>query len=447
MSFIADKQTLDDLNLLGKYKSGSIFHLFNRVQTDGGEKLLELMFRHPLQDPEAINQRSRLLQHFQQKTVAFSMNPSRVKDMELYLGAPGNGNGLSTTRITLQTKLLQLMGVKERYELLVTGLEATKEVLKSFAAVLTTIAALDPQHPFLELVSDNRQLLEDKQLSLFLLSGPVQQLNVLKLARFDHCLRTTLYERLKGILQTIYQLDVLLAVAAVGRGKGFSYAQALPAGDNTIRISGLYHPGITGAVTNPVSLHGNSNVIFLTGANMAGKSTFMKSFGIAVYLAHMGFPLAVENMAFSIRDGLFSSINVPDNLKLGYSHFYAEVLRVKQVAEAVSEGKNLVVIFDELFKGTNVKDAYDATLAVSEAFGENNNCFFIISTHIMEVGEQLMGRCKHFQFLYLPTILKGSIPAYTYKLQEGISADRHGMMIIENEGILEIIRGEAFVKQ
>jgi len=49
--------------------------------------------------------------------------------------------------------------------------------------------------------------------------------------------------------------------------------------------------------------------------------------------------------------------------------------------------KDLIVIFDELFKGTNVKDAYDATLAVTEAFSKYRNCFFIISTHIIEVGE------------------------------------------------------------
>ncbi len=173
---------------------------------------------------------------------------------------------------------------------------------------------------------------------------------------------------------------------------------------------------------------------------MAGKSTFMKSFGISVYLAHMGFPLAVQEMTFSIRDGLYSSINVADNLNMGHSHFYAEVLRVKKVAEEVSEGKDLVIIFDELFKGTNVKDAYDATLAVSEAFGENRNCAFIISTHIIEVGQEL-GRCPNFQFAYLPTIMKGSVPTYTYTLQEGITSDRHGMMIIQNEGIIETILG------
>jgi DNA mismatch repair ATPase MutS len=176
---------------------------------------------------------------------------------------------------------------------------------------------------------------------------------------------------------------------------------------------------------------------------MAGKSTFMKAFGIAVYLAHMGFPVAAKNMRFSVKDGLYSSINVPDNLNMGLSHFYAEVLRVKKVAEAVSESKDLIVIFDELFKGTNVKDAYDATLAVTEAFAENRNCFFIISTHIIEVGEELRDRCNNFRFAYLPTIMEGVIPRYTYKLKDGITADCQGMIIIENEGILDIIRSDS----
>ncbi len=81
------------------------------------------------------------------------------------------------------------------------------------------------------------------------------------------------------------------------------------------------------------------NLVFLTGANMAGKSTFMKSFGVAVYLAHMGFPVGAEEMVFSVQDGMYTSINVPDNLDAGFSHFYAEVLRVKRAAEEVSQGK------------------------------------------------------------------------------------------------------------
>jgi DNA mismatch repair protein MutS len=167
---------------------------------------------------------------------------------------------------------------------------------------------------------------------------------------------------------------------------------------------------------------------------MAGKSTLMKAFGICVYLAHMGFPVPASHMLFSVKDGLYTSINVPDNLASGYSHFYAEVLRVKQVAADIAAGRNLVVVFDELFKGTNVKDAYDATLSLTEAFAEHWDSFFVVSTHITEAGEALRARCSNFVFAYLPTLMHGSKPHYTYRLAAGISQDRQGMIIIENEG-------------
>ncbi|TKB95230.1 hypothetical protein FA046_16625 [Pedobacter cryophilus] len=174
---------------------------------------------------------------------------------------------------------------------------------------------------------------------------------------------------------------------------------------------------------------------------MAGKSTFMKSFGIAIYLSHMGFPIAAKNMAISVHEGIYTSINVTDNLNAGYSHFYAEVLRVKKVAEEVARGKNLVVIFDELFKGTNVKDAFDATVAVTEAFSELRNCSYIISTHIIEAANELK-RLNNFSFVFLPTKMQGTVPIYTYKLEDGVTEDRHGKIIIDNERIIEIILGQ-----
>jgi DNA mismatch repair protein MutS len=157
-----------------------------------------------------------------------------------------------------------------------------------------------------------------------------------------------------------------------------------------------------------------------------------------MYMAHIGFPVAALSMEFSVREGIYSSINVADNIALGYSHFYAEVVRVKNAAEATSTGKYLLLMFDELFKGTNVKDAYDGTLAVTEAFSEYQHCLFIVSTHIIEVGEKLKEK-NNIQFTYMPTVMEGAIPGYTYRLEKGITEDRQGMMIIRNEGILELI--------
>jgi DNA mismatch repair protein MutS len=87
-----------------------------------------------------------------------------------------------------------------------------------------------------------------------------------------------------------------------------------------------------------------------------------------------------------------------------------------------------------------VKDAYDATLAVTKEFSTYRNSFFVISTHIIEVGDALKNECNNLQFSYLPTIMEGSVPRYPYTLTGGITNDRHGMIIIENERILEMIQ-------
>lgn len=172
---------------------------------------------------------------------------------------------------------------------------------------------------------------------------------------------------------------------------------------------------------------------------MAGKSTFLRSLSTAVYIAHMGFPVAARSMQFPVMDGIYTTINLPDNLGIGASHFYAEVLRVKKMAEELHSGKSLFVIFDELFRGTNVKDAHEATVAVTNGFSQKGNSLFVISSHIVEAGEQLMQNPK-IGFQYLPTRMNGHTPEYTYKLENGITEDRHGMIIINNEGILEILK-------
>lgn len=419
MSFIVDKQTLDDLNLIGKYNNSSILHLFRGVKTRGGEKLLEQMFQFPLTDAEAINQRSSMFRYFGSRSLQFPFTGEQAEAVAAYLHSGGH---------VLQMKLQSYIGLPDAYEQHIAGLRATLKLLQTLKSFLQDI-----DQPELDPV---RHTLQNIPI-------PAEDLSLFALFKYDRLIRHTLGRQVKEIMQAVYLLDVYTSVSAIATARGFHYAQALPAEKNIIRVAGMYHPRLDKGVTNNIAADRNSNVIFLTGANMAGKSTFMKSFGISLYLAHMGFPVAAQKMEFSVKDGIYTSINVPDNLSLGYSHFYAEVLRVKKVAEEVSTGKNLLVIFDELFKGTNVKDAHDATLVVSAAFSENRNCSFIISTHIIEVGESLKESCNNFQFVYLPTVMNGATPSYTYKLQEGITEDRHGMRIIENEGILGMILNSA----
>lgn len=449
--FEADQQTLTDLNLTGKYRPGSIFSLFNQVKTTGAERLLEEIFSRPLGDAEEINRRVNRLQDLQRRGLTFPFTRPQLGRVEDYLHS-GAGGRVATMTSLFRLKLLAAVVKDERYAAVAGGVQAVMDFIGDCRAFFPQFDG-DAGHWAAE-VQEAREILGDARLGEWgggatrphEASGGRDEatrpraMTPTSVAYYHHLFGRVLNQRLQRLCAILYELDLGIAVGDTGRERGFTWARARRAEDNVFHAANLRHPALDKAVGNRMAFSGDSNVLFLTGANMAGKSTLMKSFGIAVYLAHMGFPVAARDMEFSVREGLYSSINVPDDLSLGYSHFYAEVLRVKKVAEAVSAGRNLVVIFDELFKGTNVKDAYDATLSVTEALAAYSRCWFVISTHIIEVGETLRQQSDNLQFAYLPTVMEGTTPRYPYILEKGITSDRHGMVIIENEGILDIIK-------
>jgi len=437
--FLADRQTIEDLNLQGKFKQQSIYSLFNHMQTRGGEKVLEGMFARPLNTPDEINKRTAIFAFFQQHRVIFPVIRSQVESMEDYLSG---GAGAALPRVAwgiFAKKFKQVLFHDAQLLQLQAGQSVTIEVLQAFRDFFQELAAKAGVSEYQKELDAATKVLQDSRLQ-DLLNAPEGQLSLTQLIKNDYIIRHAMINQMEALLKLIYELDVFVSVAAVAAEQDFVYARALPADQMLLDLEGFRHPGLRKGVSNNLHLTKERNMLFLTGANMAGKSTFMKSMGIAVYLAHMGFPIAAKRMVFSVKDGLFSSINVSDNLDMGYSHFYAEVLRTKTVAQAVSESQDLYVLFDELFKGTNVKDAYDATLAVTKAFSENRNSFFVVSTHIIEVGEALGKISDNVQFSYLPTVMKNGVPTYPYTLTSGITTDRQGMIIIENEKIVDIIK-------
>ncbi|WP_316817106.1 MutS-related protein [Pedobacter nyackensis] len=438
MSFLIDKQSLEDLNLLGKYKSNSIYSLFNKTKTSGGEKLLEALFRTPLSDADQINVRSSIFEYFHQQHLVFAFQRENVEAAEGYVSEGVEGNFILSAIGILQKKVGSIVLQSEEYGVLTKGLQSMVQLLQDAATFFGQLKQ-SSAHPFQEKLDKTKSIFKDQGVINLLNEKEIEELSVLKIAKYNYLLRGSLQRDMILLFEVLYELDMYIAVSDVARSRGMGYAKALPATTCQLKATGLKHPVLEKAIANSISLNRKENVLFLTGANMAGKSTWMKTIGASIYLAHLGMPLAADSFEFSVMEGIYSSINVPDNLNMGYSHFYAEVLRVKEVAQKVSEGNNLLVLFDELFKGTNVKDAYDATLAVSEAFAAYTNCLFVISTHIIEVGEELKARRENVQFKYQPTVMDGLIPKYTYQLKDGITNDRQGMMIIENERILEII--------
>ena len=426
MYLTTDEQTIDDLRIFGKRDSQGLYDCYNDTHTRGAEAVLKEMFTRPLSDEQEINRRSCIIRDFSVLDIRFPFEVALFDMAEKYL--------LAAEEQKKQGSQDSVLGEKEISNG-VTALTTLVQQVKTFveSTEVTTIDAYSKEREaIIALIIDPafEPVMREQQKS---------KLSYAATTAYDLLFRQRERHKVQELLAQLYQLDVYLSVAKVARERKFVFPTALAGDKNILRLEGVYHPELTNAVSNDLYMDGDRNVVFLTGANMAGKSTFLRSVSTALYVAHIGFPVAARTMEFSVRDGIYTTINLPDNLGVGASHFYAEVLRVKKVAAELQAGKSLFIIFDEMFRGTNVKDAHEATVQITTLFAAKKKSLFIISSHIVEAGERLQ-QVPSIGFQYLPTQMQGKEPVYTYTLEKGITADRHGMIIIRNEGIMETLQ-------
>lgn len=436
--FLTDSQTMNDLAIFSK--GSSVFEIYCVTRTIGGAERLKEIFDFPLNDPAAIEQRIKLIQSFGNLGVDFPFDRSTLEIAESYLAERDERVSLAAGHKGLKEKLSNMVAGDHAFKNLQKGVVTLIGLLRSFQTFLQ-LPAVRSLEAFALQRANSEQLLTD-----ILLEKPLQAQSGTtrkdgELAALDHILRFKSYALIKKLLRNIYEIDIYYSMAGLARENKWNFAKPQQdSGPNPyLSIKQVRHPLLQQTKGNDIEMDARQNLIFLTGANMAGKSTLMKSIGIAVYLAHLGLPVPVDMMEFTVMDGLLTTINLPDNLGIGASHFYAEVLRVKKVALELKAKKRLIVLFDELFRGTNVKDAAEATIAVLDGFSKVNSSLFIVSTHIMEAAESLKLRSDTIQYRFLPTKMQDNQPVYTYLLEKGVTEDRHGMVIIRNEGILQLL--------
>ena len=440
MGLLIDKQTLDDLSIFAQRGKASVFQVFNKTATAGGSELLEDWFNYPLSDAAEIEERAETVGHFIKNPTAFPFETNWFDQALFYLDMTDERSRLHSGPRSIQDRVQTLLGADTTYKKITSGIISCTIIIHKWKALLAASSIFQDSNS-----AYNRQLqrfartLSGSSLDELPLLNEKQKLEREDVIRYDNILRFEEKELFLSMLRDIYTLDVFITAAQVAQDHQYTMAQVDTSDQEELAYDEVFHPLIPGAKGNSIVMDKMHNITFLTGANMAGKSTFMKSLGIALFLAHVGLPVPAKKLVFSPRDAMYTSINLPDNIQMGYSHFYAEVLRIKKVAQQLAEGKKLFVIFDEMFRGTNVKDAYEGTVEVVRRIYQHPRCQFILSTHILEAGEELRVSHPTIQYVYLPTVMKNGTPTYTYSLQKGITADRHGMIIIENEGIIDLL--------
>lgn len=435
MNFEYDQQTFDDLEIIKHHSASgqSLFRLFNQTRTQGGAYFLKKMMKNPTTDLILLEKRVKLIDYFINKKTRLSVTERQIKFIEKYLD-----QGISVLRSNpidiFYTQLREHINPSNDYYLLKTGCQNLAWMLKEISLDLDFESGSEL---FQENTSSIQALTEELQNELSNVTDSV--ISWRDLIKLDRLFRIKYLHQLRQLLQEIYFIDAFISIATVSTQQSFSLPSYSKSEKPQLSIIGLRHPFLVNAIPNDIEIDTSHNMCFLTGSNMAGKSTFLKAIGVALYLSHLGFPVPASTFRTSLYSGIITTINLSDNLTFGYSHFYTEVKRVKEAAIALAQGKQMFVIFDELFRGTNVKDAFEASTEIIKAFSQISRCIFFMSTHIVEIADEIKDK-KSICFKYFDSDLVGGSLNYSYKLKTGVSNEKLGMYIVKKEGIFDLLK-------
>lgn len=180
-----------------------------------------------------------------------------------------------------------------------------------------------------------------------------------------------------------------------------------------------------------------SGSAFFTGPNMAGKSTFLKAVAVASLLAHAGCAVPAQAMEFPVVATLVSTGQPTESLHAGESLYLAEVRRIRFMAEALLASGSMLAIVDEPFRGTNLPDAREATLAVVARLVDHPNVIVLIASHLVEVVPAMEGG-NRIRLFHFAADVDGPEPRFDYRIRDGMSAQRLGMPLLGREGVLDL---------
>ncbi|HEX9105613.1 MAG TPA: hypothetical protein VF832_00255, partial [Longimicrobiales bacterium] len=316
------------------------------------------------------------------------------------------------------------------------GVRQTIRILAALAEIARDPSLADAPGDLGILLRGVREILDRPALRGIPLVGE-ERWRVVRLLAVDRVLRGSEKEALHQLRQLLFEIDALVSMARATSEYRFAIPEVLD-GPPQVVARGLVHPLIADAIPNVLHLEPAQRLLFLTGPNMAGKTTYIRACGVAVYLAHVGMGVPAEAFRFAPCDAIFTSIRTTDSVRGGISYFEAEALRARTIADAVAGGLRILAIMDEPFKGTNVKDAMDASRAFLERLAAFQGSLFLVSSHLIEVAEPLLASgavaCWHFEAQQTDLHL-----AFDFTIRPGVSGQRLGMRVLEEKGVLRVL--------
>lgn len=432
-----DGTTFTDLSIFHTDEASSVFHRLNFTRTNAGEECLYNHFKSPHDRLEEIEASQSIVRHISlhledwpgsitngtllvvEKFLDYHLEPlpATVDPFNALLYRVVHGPDFSLAKYSIGHVADLMSGMHK-----LSGLLERDGLPSRLANILSEIKRL-LRHPLADAMAHKSS------------NSEFSMRETVAFARFSH---QEYRQQTLALIRCYGQLDAWYSMAVAHRTLGLHFPEFVRSEDPLLDADGLFHLLLPTPVPYQVCMDPFSNFMFLTGANMAGKSTFIKAVGIAVFLAHLGMGVPAKAMRLTLFDGILSNINVMDDIIRGESYFFNEVQRIRHTVERISDGKRWLVLIDELFKGTNIQDAMKCSTTVIRGLIRIKKALFILSTHLYEIGEELKP-FPNICFRYFETSVEDDQLIFNYQLREGISNDRIGYLILKREKVTDLL--------
>jgi len=235
--------------------------------------------------------------------------------------------------------------------------------------------------------------------------------------------------------ELIAEMEVLNSLATLHFNQPqWSWPQFSPV-HFTYEGAAIGHPLLEASqrITNDFILNGTAKVALITGSNMAGKSTFLRSLGVNAVLAQLGAPVCARQLLLSPVQ-VMSSMRIADNLAENTSTFYAELKKLKAIIEAVETGKPLFILLDEVLRGTNSLDRHIGLKALIQQL-IRKNAVAVIATHDVEVAKLEEAYPNALTNYHFDVQVAGEELYFDYKLKTGVCTSLNASLLMKKIGI------------
>lgn len=237
----------------------------------------------------------------------------------------------------------------------------------------------------------------------------------------------------------IFEIESLISLSLYAfKNNDFIYPK-VSNNSNTYTFEEIAHPLLNKneAVTNDFFVNKKNSITIITGANMTGKSTFLRAIGVNLVLAMNGCPVSAKEFIF-YPTAIFSSMRTSDSLYKGSSYFNAEITKLKTLIEKLQNKEPQFIILDEILKGTNSLDKLNGSkLFIEKLIKSNTNLTCIIATHDLDLTDMINKYPNNITNQCFELNEKNNELIPDYKLRNGVTKTMNAMKLLRDYKIID----------